>query len=114
MLDVQWIREKERDYPGLISKVTGRFLESAGVMVQGTAKRLVPVDSGNLRGSINREVYADRAEVGTNVEYAEHVEYGTRHMEAQPYLRPAIDENRRNLIKRLAELMRAEIVSGRN
>jgi len=33
--------------------------------------------------------------VGTNVEYAAHVEYGTVRMGAQPYLRPAFDHNRR-------------------
>jgi len=107
---VQFIRESERDYPGIIEKVKDRFLEEAGVIVEGTAKRLAPVNTGNLRGSINRETFSDRAEVGTNVEYAEYVEYGTRFMGEQPYLRPAIDENRRNLMKRLAELVRAEIV----
>ena len=107
------MRKTKRDYPGIITKVTPRFLEEAGIIVQGDAKRRCPVDSGNLKGSINREKFLDRAEIGTNVEYAEHVEYGTRHMKAQSYLRPAIDENRRGLLKRLAELMRGEILRGR-
>lgn len=32
--------------------------------------------------------------VGTNLEYARWVEFGTTRMAAQPFLRPAIDENR--------------------
>lgn len=30
--------------------------------------------------------------VGTNVEYSVFVEFGTRHMQARPYLRPAVRE----------------------
>lgn len=112
MLDVQWVREHERDYPGIIGKATPRFLNDAAIIVEGTAVNLVPVDSGNLKGSINRRVFSDRAEVGTNVEYAEYVEYGVRGRTGQPYMRPAIDENRRGLLRRLAELIRAEISRG--
>lgn len=36
-------------------------------------------------------------EVGTNVEYSIHVEYGTGRMNAQPYLRPAVQHAKRNL-----------------
>jgi len=114
LLSVDWVRETKRDYPGIITKVSPRFLTEAGIVVQAAAKRLAPVDTGNLRGSITREVFGDRAEVGTNVEYAEHVEYGTRHMGAQPYMRPAIDENRKGLISKFVELLKAEIQSGRN
>ena len=111
---MQFIRERERDYPGIIEKVADRFLEEAGVIVEGAAKRLAPKDTGNLAGSINRRRENKLAEaVGTNVEYAEYQEYGTRFMKAHPYLRPAIDENRRNLIRRLRELVQAEIEFGR-
>jgi hypothetical protein len=35
--------------------------------------------------------------VGTNVRYSIYVEYGTSRMEAQPYLRPAIEDAVRSL-----------------
>ena len=35
--------------------------------------------------------------VGTNVEYAVHVEFGTSRMAAQPYLRPAAERTNRQL-----------------
>ena len=119
MLDVQFIREGERDYPGIIKRVTPRFLEEAAIIVQGTAKRLVHSPGvkghGNLKGSISRDsarkVFDDYAEVGTNVEYAEYLEYGTKYIQpGWPFMRPAIDENRKKLIRRLAELVKVEIM----
>ena len=93
--------------------MTPRFLEEAAIIVEGTAVRLVHSPgahgTGNLKGSINREVFADHAEVGTNVEYAEYLEYGTKHMQSWPFMVPAIDENRQKLIKKLAALVRLEI-----
>lgn len=113
MLDVQFVRERERDYPGIIKRVQDRFLEEAGIMVQETAVRLVPRITGNLQGSINRRREGDAEIVGTNVEYAEYVEYGVRGRPGQPYMRPGIDLNRRNLMRRLAELVKAQIEFGR-
>lgn len=61
--------------------------------VEATAKRLAPVDTGNLRRSIThkpgRDGFSYYVDVGTNVIYAPYVEFGTQHMRAQPYLRPA-------------------------
>ncbi len=108
MLDIQFVREAERNYPGIVQKTTPQFLEEAAIIVQGAAKRLVRKDTGNLAGSITREVFADRAEVGTNVDYAEHQEY-LPEPRGRPYMRPAIDRNRKKLIKRLADLVRTEI-----
>lgn len=57
-------------------------METAILLVEGTAKRLVPVDTGRLRSSIATEVQQIasnvlRAHIGTNVEYAEAIEFGT-------------------------------------
>ncbi|QEK11692.1 HK97 gp10 family phage protein [Crassaminicella thermophila] len=58
-------------------------LQRLALDLEGTIKRRTPVDTGRLRGSfttgrvkkIGGEWYI---EVGTNVEYAEHIEYGHR------------------------------------
>ena len=68
-------------------------LMQAGRQVQGIAKRLCPVDTGNLRNSIEVTAVPDGAEVGTSVEYAPYVEMGTSKQTAQPYLRPAAQEH---------------------
>jgi HK97 gp10 family phage protein len=101
------IRKAQRDYPKLLRSTTDKFLTIAGIEVERDAKRLAPVDTGNLEGSITRRVEGNTAIVGTNVEYAEHVEYGTVRSEAQPYMRPAIDANRRPLIKLFAKMIKA-------
>ena len=88
---------------------------SIGLAVEAQAKLLAPVDTGRLRGSIMLAAYggqyrtspqgngseatdqiADPSEpgevhVGTAVEYAPYVEYGTMNSFAQPFLRPALD-----------------------
>lgn len=57
-----------------------RGLEKCGLVAEGYAKKLCPVDTGNLRNSITHTV-ADNGEraayVGTNSEYAVYVECGT-------------------------------------
>lgn len=57
-----------------------RGLEKCGLVAEGYAKKLCPVDTGNLRNSITHTV-ADNGEraayVGTNSEYGVYVECGT-------------------------------------
>ena len=74
-------------------------LHAGSVLVQGGATLNAPVDTGNLRSSIDYEVGSDDAVIFTPVEYAEPVEYGTSEMAAQPFLRPALDNNKSNIIK---------------
>lgn len=56
-----------------------RGLEKCGLVAEGHAKKLCPVDTGNLRNSITHTV--DPAEpaayIGTNNSYAAYVELGT-------------------------------------
>lgn len=49
--------------------------------------------TGTLKRSIRMEIRDGgyTAAVGPHTEYAGYVEYGTRHMEAQPYIKPAYD-----------------------
>lgn len=62
-----------------------------------TARRLCPLDTGRLVGSIAGEAdqtsMAMRLSAGNDIDitYAAYVELGTRHMHAQPYLRPALN-----------------------
>ena len=68
-----------------------RGLEKCGLVAEGYAKKLCPVDTGNLRNSITHEVDDGEpaAYIGTNVEYAPYQELGTIHMKAKPFLKPA-------------------------
>lgn len=56
-----------------------RALEKCGMTAESYAKRLAPVDTGNLRNSITHKVDESDLSVyiGTNNEYAAYVELGT-------------------------------------
>jgi len=56
-----------------------RALEKCGLTAEGYAKKLCPVDTGNLRNSITHQVVEgeDAVYIGTNSEYGTYVELGT-------------------------------------
>ncbi|WP_055078771.1 HK97-gp10 family putative phage morphogenesis protein [Lagierella massiliensis] len=58
---------------------------------QQHAKSIVPVDTGDLKKSIGINIYHDGliGEVEPTMDYRVYVEYGTRFMAAQPYMRPS-------------------------
>ena len=67
-----------------------KALEMIGMQADNYARMECPVDTGRLRASINHAQQGKDTEViGTNVEYAAYVEFGTSKMAAQPYLKPA-------------------------
>lgn len=72
-----------------------RGLETCGLVAEGYAKKLAPVDTGNLRNSITHDVDDGEpaAYIGTNVEYAPYQELGTVHMVAHPFLKPAVADH---------------------
>jgi HK97 gp10 family phage protein len=96
-----------------------RGLTAVGAFLQGDAMVRCPVKTGRLKGSITWATTKSESRVrgpaksgdgvskpgdkytchiGSNVEYAQHVEYGTRRpTPAQPYLRPALDENKKEV-----------------
>ena len=96
-----------------------RALEKCGLTAEGYAKKLCPVDTGNLRNSITHTVDEEEpaAYIGSNAEYSAYVELGTgkyvsggrptpwvyqdekgnghrtHGQKAQPYLKPAVADH---------------------
>lgn len=75
-----------------------RALEIIGLMAEGYAKvhlEQTPrrIDKGRLQDSIAHKVHDDSVEIGTNVYYGIYVEFGTVKMEANNYLRSAVDDH---------------------
>jgi HK97 gp10 family phage protein len=70
-------------------------LEERGKEVEQRAKSFCPVDTGRLRDSIDEETVVEsglvRARVGTDVEYAHWVEFGTSRTPTFAFLRRALD-----------------------
>lgn len=89
------------------------MMNAAENTISARAAELCPVDTGNLRQSIQtRDVSEDssvkitvgpRLENYTNdVYYAPYVEFGTYKMAAQPYLRPAFEEEKAACVEETA------------
>lgn len=75
-----------------IEKTIKNPLLKAAFQTEAFAKRLCPVDTGRLRSSIHVEQISPTSIfVGTDVYYAGYVEFGTSKMQAQPFMRPAIE-----------------------
>ncbi len=106
MAEVKWYGDKViKSMEDAISKA----LEASALVVEGAAKNLAPVDTGNLRNSITHEVEKKEARVGTNVEYAPFIELGTVKMAAQPYLNPALEQNKGNIKKIFADALKEAV-----
>jgi HK97 gp10 family phage protein len=59
--------------------------------IEADAKAFVPVDTGNLRNSIGRDVHGLTAEIGPTANYGGFVEWGTSRMAPRAYMGPAFD-----------------------
>ena len=106
-------------------------LGKACALVERSAKQKAPKDTGELRRSISSRVGNEVGEVFTPLEYAPYVEYGTglfaenggrsdvpwRYQDdagdwhstsgqhPQPFMRPALDENREEIIRIFREVI---------
>lgn len=104
-------------------------LAKACALVEADAKKKAPKNSGELRRSITSKVEGSEGIVYTPLEYAPYVEYGTglfaekggrldvpwnykddegnwhktSGMKPQPYMRPALNENREKILKVIKE-----------
>ena len=86
--------------PHLITEELGIAVRDLVLLVEAEAKKLCPVDTGKLRASITPVIESwASGYVGTNTHYAPHVEYGTRTMDAQPFLEPAFLEGKKQASK---------------
>ena len=84
-----------------------RQLASWAADVKALARKLVPVKTGHLQSSIYAKIREWIAEIGAEATYALFVEFGTRHMQAQPYLYPAIQEHLPELERIICEALDA-------
>ena len=83
----------------------GKYGQNAGTYRSGPMSGKGRV-GGNLRSSITHRVVSDEeARVGTNVDYAPWVEGGTSKMAAQPFLRPALDNNKSHIEKMIGDVI---------
>lgn len=111
-----------------------KALEECGLVAEGYAKKLAPVDTGNLRNSISHKVDPEEPAVyiGTNSSYAAYQEFGTgiyteggrdtpwvyqdakgnwhwtRGNKAQPFLKPSVADHQ----KQYRQIIEQELKNG--
>ena len=73
------IQDNSKEISAEIKAALLRGLEKCGLVAEGYAKKLCPVDTGNLRNSITHVVDEQEpaAIIGTDSEYGAYVELGT-------------------------------------
>lgn len=64
--------------PELVAGPVRDFLLKSALTVEARAKETAPVDTGRFRASIKHQVEHTQAIVGSNVEYAPFIEFGSR------------------------------------
>lgn len=67
--------------PETIREPVDEGIRKATLWTERTIRVSTPVDTGRLRSSITSVILGQTGKVGTNVQYAQFVEYGTRKME---------------------------------
>lgn len=128
-IDSDKLLKSFKELPEKMNTALGDELEKIGEEIRDEAKRLAPVRTGALRESIKKKVWrrsgqttvkvlADypktgkfrktktRKQVaGSKEYYAFAVEYGTKHVKAQPFLMPAARKAEDGLEKRVSSSM---------
>lgn len=103
--DIKGAKEMERLLkilgPKVAAKVGDQALRAGAKPIVEEAKRLVPVRTGKLRGSITAQIERRKKDADERViligfkqptsAIAHLVEFGTSHSAAKPFMRPALD-----------------------
>jgi len=85
----------------------------AGALVlQRYSQINAPVDTGFLRNSAESRKSQNGAELEFAANYSYYVEFGTSKMEAQPYVRPAIDGHFKEIVEAVKEEVQKDINKG--
>lgn len=82
---------------------------AAAERVADIARKIAPVDTGELRSKIIAVHLSKTSNVEARAGHSGFVEFGTYKMAAQPYLRPAVDQHKQEILNAVAEAMIGEI-----
>lgn len=77
--------------PGKMAAAIGDAFQKLGPELLSTMQEQTPVDTEELRGSENASVGSKQLTLTAGTDHAGFVEFGTRKMAAQPYMRPTVE-----------------------
>lgn len=108
-VNMESVKKKVRQHGGEFQEKAQRNADFKGhyEWQKGKGRVFVP-PSGNLKERIELDITDGGmvAEVEPKAEYSAYVELGTRFMEAQPYLKPAFNEQKEKFKKDMDKLVR--------
>ena len=89
-------------------EVVKTVIKKNGSELQAKAQGKAPVDTGHLKRSIGLDITDEglTAEIEPTADYAAYVEYGTRFMNAQPYMRPTYNAQKEKFKSDMQKLVR--------
>lgn len=88
---IEIIQDNRDQVARMIKNGIEKALKECGETCETYAKAICPVDTGNLRRSINNQMIGDnKVQIGTDVYYGKFVETGRY---KQPFLKPAIKDH---------------------
>ena len=82
----------------------GSAVRKAAFDIEAQAKSRAPVDTGNLRNSINANGHGAEYRVDSPAAYSIFQEFGTRHQPGTPYMVPAAEHVKPALIAALKRI----------
>jgi HK97 gp10 family phage protein len=98
----EWTPMMEKLSSGFLLNLVQQQLGIVGQNMVDAAKGLAPVRTGFLRDSIGCDIEGLDLTLYAGADYASYVEFGTRRMSAEPFLRPAFDAYSNSLVDALA------------
>lgn len=93
--DIKFTSHIDTDRPNKILRALWRGVDFGANRIEKRAKHFVPVDTGKLQKSIETKDIKGGKGIGPDTDYDIYVEFGTSKMAAQPYMRPALIEQRK-------------------
>ena len=92
-----------------IRHISNKPLLAGALVLQRYSMQNAPVLTGFLRNSHSSRETNDGAQVEVGAEYAHYIEFGTSKMSARPFLRPALDEHRNEIVEAIEKQAAIEI-----
>jgi len=92
----------ETDRPDKVLAAMFKGIDFGAVVIKKAAQDEVPVDTGKLKKSIKIKKIKDGKSIGPDTDYDIYVEFGHHtkagtFVPAQPYMRPALQQNRKEI-----------------
>ena len=102
---VENLQQALQSLDNILQQKIQQQLERWSMEIREYARSLAPIRTGRLRSSIYAKTSGWEVQIGAEASYALFVEFGTRQMQAQPFLHPAVEEYMPRLEEMLLEAL---------